>query len=195
MVEYDVEDEAEERELDGNIEKSFEDDGRKLKEVNEQNNVDSEEEAGDVASEPKSGESSNYLQWKQKNIEELKEKIAEIKAQYPVTEGQEPKKGSKKSVSNKNAGSNGPIVRWESQRNKRQVLSHRDICDDSDSFLSSAQRPSLPLQPPLPLSLLQPRRRQVVGMVLNNCQSSQTTPPILLRLRRLHRPLPLLFLR
>ena len=99
MVEYDVEDEAEERELDGNIEKLFEDDGRKLKEVNEQNNVDSEEEAGDIASKPKLGESSNYLQQKQKNIEELKEKIAEIKAQYPATKGQEPKKGSKKSVS------------------------------------------------------------------------------------------------
>ena len=171
MVEYDVEDEAEERELDSNIEKSFEDDGRQLKKVNEQNNADSEEEAGDVASKPKSGESCNYLQRKQKNIEELNQKITEIKAQYPFTEGQEPKKGSKKSVSNKNVGS-GPIVRRESQRNKRQVLSHRDICDGSDSILSSAQRPSLPLQPLLPLSLLQPHRRQVAGMVLNNCQSS-----------------------
>ena len=57
---------------------------------------------------------------RRRRIRRAEKKITEIKAQYPVIEGQEPKKGLKKSVS-KNAGLNGPIVRWESQRNKRQV--------------------------------------------------------------------------
>jgi septation ring formation regulator EzrA len=91
-------------------------------------------EAGELASKPKPVVLSEYLQKKQQNIEELKKKLDEVKALYPIPEEQGQKQGSKEPVSKMKEGSDEPIVPRESQRteeDKRQVLSYCDIRDVS----------------------------------------------------------------
>ena len=110
MVKPDVEDQSEEREIEMPL-----DDKQNSGDSNGDSNEDSNEE-----SEPKSRDLL-YAQRRWKNIEELKAKLTEVKAQYPIfREGQERKNGLNKAVSKKKAGLKGPIVIRESQR---QVLS------------------------------------------------------------------------
>ena len=65
---------------------------------------------------------SEYLQNKQRNIEELKRRLDEVKAKYPVPKDLEPKQGLKSSaLKRKTVHSNEPVVRRESLRNKDKM--------------------------------------------------------------------------
>lgn len=85
--------------------------------VNDESTIEDSEEIGNNTCEPKSGELS-YYQRREKNIEELKRILDEVKAKHPITKDQPKKDKVKKMVSKKKAHSAEPAVRRTSQRHK-----------------------------------------------------------------------------
>ena len=112
-----------------------EENGEKLNEDNGQAGEAGME--GESASVPKSSGPSEYVKNKLKNIEELKRRLEEVNAMYPMDEFK-PEKKKAKQTSRKSGSREEPIVRRESSRIKDKRLARCDLCDTCLIILPSA---------------------------------------------------------
>lgn len=131
-----VKDEVQDEDINDDIKMALDhgsDDERMSKEKAESESSDVDSEEG--GSKPKPANRNEYLENKTKNMADLRKKLEEVKAQFPIPDdpisgGIVPKKAPKVPMSKK-APSDEPVLRRELIRNKvnRSVLDC-DVCDD-----------------------------------------------------------------
>jgi hypothetical protein len=85
-------------------------------ELGDEDDKSGEEDGGPTGNAPKVAKLCGYLETREKNIAELKKRLAEIEEQFPMPE--DLKREVKKAARKKKDRSDEPVVRRESPRNK-----------------------------------------------------------------------------